>query len=271
MDRKKVVEVALAIDKHLDRMCDMNSLDCPHAYGVGGSVFVKFAGQPTAKLSDEDAIAYLAWLDAGSLGDLEAWRSAVQWQACLSDATSSDEERAWRAVLAGLVQKPALATTAQVVAAFRLWSAARTRVNVALPLPITWVRDDGSLRLAWVRGEATDKQRMEAFVAANFAARDTDRPRTARLAAEPIMGRSTAGGDIVSVTVWGAAFSAAWSVAEGRNPVPWPAAMQLLAPSLLTLFPYPARLDWRDALSRWDDAVFAAQQKMERFSDGAAK
>jgi len=31
------------------------------------------------------------------------------------------------------------------------------------------------VRLAWVRGEATDKQRMEAFVAANFAARDTDR------------------------------------------------------------------------------------------------
>lgn len=77
MDRKKVVEMALAIDKHLDRMCDMKSLDCPHAYGVGGSVFVKFAGQPTAKLSDEDAIAYLAWLDAGNLGDLEAWRSAV--------------------------------------------------------------------------------------------------------------------------------------------------------------------------------------------------
>lgn len=77
MDRKKVVEMALAIDKHLDRMCDMKSLDCPHAYGVGGSVFVKFAGQPTAKLSDEDAIAYLAWLDAGNLGGLEAWRSAV--------------------------------------------------------------------------------------------------------------------------------------------------------------------------------------------------
>lgn len=65
------------------------------------------------------------------------------------------------------------------------------------------------VRIAWVRGEATDKQRMEAFVAANSAARDTDRRRTARYAAEPIMGRSTAAGDIVSVTVWVAAFSAA--------------------------------------------------------------
>ncbi len=77
MDRRRVVEVAVAIDKHLDRMCDIKSLDAPYAYGVIGVVRVAFPGAPVQKLSDEDAIAYLAWLEAGASGDLDAWRSAA--------------------------------------------------------------------------------------------------------------------------------------------------------------------------------------------------
>lgn len=77
MDRRRVVEVAVAIDKHLDRMCDIKALDAPYAYGVSGSVHVRFPGAPVEKLSDEDAIAYLGWLDAGFTGDLDAWRAAA--------------------------------------------------------------------------------------------------------------------------------------------------------------------------------------------------
>lgn len=118
------------------------------------------------------------------------------------------------------------------------------------------------VRLAWVSMEATDKERSAA-IAASLRAQDAD--VCAGLAATRM---SLC--DAVDAAAWAAADAAlrnlrreseVWSSAYG-------AAMSALASLLRILYPDPTRLDWRDALTRWDIAVAEAQQLMKSIADG---
>ena len=93
------------------------------------------------------------------------------------------------------------------------------------------------VRLAWVRGEATDEQRD--------AARDAAWAASWAAAGDAAW---AAAGD----AAWAAAWDAAWAAA-------WDASWAALAAPLRTLYPDPCRLDWRDALTRWDVAVDEAR------------
>lgn len=105
------------------------------------------------------------------------------------------------------------------------------------------------VRLSWVRGEADDEQRAAAMAAAMAAWDDAD-SRAAR-------------------AVWSAATDDAWSAewaalkAAEWNGVAWDAARDAIANPLRTLYPDPTRIDYRDALTRWDVAVAQAHALTE--------
>lgn len=115
------------------------------------------------------------------------------------------------------------------------------------------------VRLAWVRGEATDEQQDAAWAAARAAALSpTLRPWTEV---------SAAVGSAVRAAAWAAAVAEADDAAGAAARVAArAAAWAALASPLRTLFPDPTRLDWRDALTRWDVAVAEARAAIKDFS-----
>ena len=119
------------------------------------------------------------------------------------------------------------------------------------------------VRLAWVSMEATDKERSAA-IAASLRAQDAD--VCAGLAATRM---SLC--DAVDAAAWAAADAAIFRTLS-RKSDEWNsvlgAAMSVLASLLRILYPDPTRLDWRDALTRWDIAVAEAQQLMKSIADG---
>lgn len=120
------------------------------------------------------------------------------------------------------------------------------------------------VRLAWVRGGATDEQWDAAGDAASDAAwvGALSTAKAATWAAVSTEARDAteyaalaAAWDATRVTAWDAAWGTAWAAARAT-----------LASPLRTLFPDPTRLDWRDALTRWDVAVAEARAAIKEFS-----
>lgn len=117
-------------------------------------------------------------------------------------------------------------------------------------------------RLAWLRGASPDEARAAAMLSALRAAAEID-------------GRSIEDGYATRVASTECAVDAVWRATrslEYRYPSPSPRAKRVktemrsgwgsFASPLRLLFPHPARLDWRDALTRWDAAVLEARDAM---------
>lgn len=119
------------------------------------------------------------------------------------------------------------------------------------------------VRLAWVSMEAKDEERSAA-IAASLHSQD------AGLCAGLAATRMSLC-DAVDAATWATA-DAAISKTMSRGSDKWKsahgAAMSALTSPLRILYPDPTRLDWRDALSRWDIAVAEAQRLMKKIADG---
>ena len=112
------------------------------------------------------------------------------------------------------------------------------------------------VRLAWVRGEATDEQRAAAKNAAWAAGKNAGK-NAARDAAWAAARAAT----------WNAAMDAAWAAANAATrDAAWDAARDAawdaLATPLRTLYPDPCEITARCGLARWDVAVAEAHKAL---------